>query len=74
MIQGGKNYGTNYGSRAFTYPAAFTTNTYSILLTTVDDGTEANYFNLAANNRTTTGCTVYIAGHGTNFSWIAMGY
>jgi len=74
IIQGGRGSGTNGSSRALTYPTAFTTDQYSILLTTVDDTTDANYFNLAANSRSTTGCAVYLTGHGTNFSWIAMGY
>ena len=73
IIQGGKNSGVNYGSKSFTYPTAFTTTQYTIVLSTVDDTTEANYYNLSANSRTTTGCTVYIAGHGGNFSWIAIG-
>jgi len=74
IIQGGKAVNNPNGSANLTYNIAFASDQYTIMLSAIDDTTYANYYNLAANNRTTTGCSVYNAGHGVGYMWVAMGY
>ncbi len=61
------------GSQTITLFKAYNNTNFNIMLTTAQDGTNANYYNLAANNKTVSSFYVFTIGHGTEFYWRTTG-